>query len=349
MVTYGAYGKQITDNGYTITPIVKGKKSPAIKDWSMRPEPPPFEDYSSCGVGIRCGLRERPVYAIDVDVMDTDAVNLIHTFIPSAPYRIGQPPKRLYLFRSDTPLIRKKKSKVYEEGHIELLGFGQQFVAFGIHPVLKSPYQWPGGSILETKYEQLPKIDGEAIDRIFSEFESAAEILGFTPHEDEFDSPTGPTDFEPDNPLFEKDPIGVSHAKLQMILDKLDPDCGRDQWRNIGFALHHETSGEDEGFRLWDEWSAKGSKYKDGETEKQWASFGRSSHEQITAAYLLKLYKAIVPATDDSIEEFLQEDDYRGHAPERNNRPFVFCRRRREKYTGALYGDADITVHGIRT
>jgi RecA-family ATPase len=60
-------------------------------------------------------------------------------------------------------------------------------------------------------------------------------------------------------------------------------------------ALHHEFQGSDEGLALWDDWSTRGAKYKEGEPERLWASFGGYSGQPLTAAYLLKLTKKPAP------------------------------------------------------
>ena len=41
------------------------------------------------------------------------------------------------------------------------------------------------------------------------------------------------------------------------ILEKIDPDIGREDWYRIGMVLKNTYS--DEGFDLWDSWSSKGS------------------------------------------------------------------------------------------
>ncbi len=62
--------------------------------------------------------------------------------------------------------------------------------------------------------------------------------------------------------------------QLRSALFAINPDCEYLDWIRIGMALHNVTGGSGEGFALWDEWSATGSSYRDGETEYKWASFG---------------------------------------------------------------------------
>jgi RecA-family ATPase len=74
-------------------------------------------------------------------------------------------------------------------------------------------------------------------------------------------------------------------------------------------SIHHELDGGPDGLALWDAWSAKGSKYKEGECEYQWGSFGRYNGEPLTAAYLLKITKEKLEKTLDEVSEELPPDE----------------------------------------
>lgn len=47
---------------------------------------------------------------------------------------------------------------------------------------------------------------------------------------------------------------------LEQALGKRDANCGYDEWIRVGMALHHESSGSEDGFRVWHEWSKRGTK-----------------------------------------------------------------------------------------
>ncbi|WPF90512.1 PriCT-2 domain-containing protein (plasmid) [Cyanobacterium aponinum AL20118] len=56
-------------------------------------------------------------------------------------------------------------------------------------------------------------------------------------------------------------------------LEHIDPDCGYDDWFNIGVSLV-VYYGENEGLKIWDNWSSKGSKYRGySELERKVKSF----------------------------------------------------------------------------
>lgn len=78
-----------------------------------------------------------------------------------------------------------------------------------------------------------------------------------------------------------KDPLRVRSALMT-----IDPDCEYQVWISIGMALHHASSGGEEGYSLWDEWSAKGKSYRFGETTYKWQSFGKIKDVPVTIGTL---------------------------------------------------------------
>lgn len=291
---YQTYKDILISNGYIPIPIIPGDKRPAVKGWADKNYTPP-QGYGGYGIGIQCGNGTYPIVGIDCDVMDESLSNKVldwclETFGETV-YRIGRAPKVMIIYRANVAGIRKITSGGCEVGHVEIWGFGEQFVAFGRHPDTKKEYYWPGvlGDLLNVRAEQLPVVDAEQLKAATNFFISEAVAAGYSFKKQE--TQTAISDYDPEDPLDRVSPIGLSRADAEKCLLDLDPDCGRDEWRNIGMALHHEFSGSNEGFVVWDEWSAKGKKYKSGETEVQWASFGKYTGRPITAAYLLKLSK----------------------------------------------------------
>lgn len=70
-------------------------------------------------------------------------------------------------------------------------------------------------------------------------------------------------------------PIDVSDNELIDMLSYINPDSDYDTWVRSGMAIHEVTGGM--GFKIWDDWSSKGSKYNAAEMDHKWHSFGRSS------------------------------------------------------------------------
>jgi len=87
--------------------------------------------------------------------------------------------------------------------------------------------------------------------------------------------------------------IGLTIEQMEEVLACVDPDCGRADWIKVGMALHHECEGDDTGFYLWNEWSAKGGKYpSEAALQEQWDSFTRRDgrgHRPVTFASAIQL------------------------------------------------------------
>ena len=70
------------------------------------------------------------------------AAELAISVLGKAPQRIGMPPKRLLIYRTEEP-FSKRSLKIETEGNkdsmVEVLGEGQQFVVKGINPKTNLP------------------------------------------------------------------------------------------------------------------------------------------------------------------------------------------------------------------
>lgn len=72
-------------------------------------------------------------------------------------------------------------------------------------------------------------------------------------------------------------------GKARAMLFDNDPDCDRERWVECGMALHNETRGGLDGFELWNEWSARGTKYAGRhDLETVWRSFHVDATNPIT-------------------------------------------------------------------
>jgi hypothetical protein len=158
--------KGLYEKGLEPIPIAPGEKFPTIKDWTNISLPiHPFpKDH---GIGLRTGKLS----AIDIDVYDQD-INQFLIDSLNFPHltRVGQPPK--VLIPVLCPEIDKKiMSDAYvdtqgEMHRIEVLSYGQQFVAYGIHPGTKQPYKWSGDLLTHS----LPTVSKDFILFLFDLF-----------------------------------------------------------------------------------------------------------------------------------------------------------------------------------
>ncbi len=159
--TYAEVALKLLDNGYEPVPLYRGQKSPRPTGWTtalideaqVRRWNAEFPD---AGVGIRTGH----VVGIDIDVLDPDIAHQMGQIVEAKTgatlMRVGLWPKRLYLVRTTKPFAKKSTRK------LEILGQGQQFVAFNIHPKTNEPYYWLSDTPLDVPASELPLVE-EAI------------------------------------------------------------------------------------------------------------------------------------------------------------------------------------------
>lgn len=83
---------------------------------------------------------------------------------------------------------------------------------------------------------------------------------------------------------------GVTLEDAEQALGHIDPDCAMQSWIEVAMGLKHQF-GED-GYALWDAWSAKGEKYDGADkTAKRWNTFSLNTTNRapITIRSLFKL------------------------------------------------------------
>lgn len=148
-----ALRKQLGANGFLPIPIKTGDKMPLQKQWQIKAAGGQFVNSfvseDSLNTGILCdGLR-----AIDIDIDDPALANEVAGF--AAKFLRAKAPKRsrnnsgrvllLYRAAEGEPKKRKLFDKLFGKDkpliNIEVLGKGNQFVAFGTHPS-GAAYQW---------------------------------------------------------------------------------------------------------------------------------------------------------------------------------------------------------------
>ena len=175
---------QLFSQGYEPIPIAPGQKYPTAKGWPTM-QPPVNQWPANHGIGIRTGKLS----AIDMDIYDAGMIQaLLKTFNDwNILTRVGQPPKLLI------PVVcHDVKSKMLSNqfrdqdgrlNRIEVLSYGQQFVAYGIHPDTGRPYMWDGDLTRHTP----PTIPWGMITTLFSAFARLASAAGWediTPRHD---------------------------------------------------------------------------------------------------------------------------------------------------------------------
>lgn len=185
-------GRSLLANGYLIVPIRPGKKAPATAEWSRsRMGADDLPRFPGHGVGVMTGQGAYPIAAIDIDAMCADLSRRFMRWcldnLGVTCVRQGLAPKVLLPYRAKDDGWGKATSAVFEDffgdkQQIEVLGHGQQFVAYHIHPDTGEPYQWldDRGGIEGVRADQLPVISEEQVCEAIRTFERMAEEMGYT-------------------------------------------------------------------------------------------------------------------------------------------------------------------------
>lgn len=266
-------GARLVDNGYPIIPILPGAKCPGLftrgrwqgyPDWTRHCErlTKPFEisiwrGWPGCGIGVACGI----VVGFDIDVTDGDAALEIQNFAfaelgQTPALRIGQQPKRLLVYRAKTPFASIKKHP------LEALARGSQFVAYSQHPETGQPYQWPIEGLADLPLSALPVVEQSQM----------AEFLERAFHlvpPDLRRKTLGP-DRSADHYYSGGDLRGTVAAVASAIAHIPNDDLHYDDWVRVGLAIKGAIG--DPGWPMFDNWSARSSKYDAKTTARTWGS-----------------------------------------------------------------------------
>ena len=162
-------GSVLIDNGYQVVPILPNKKYPGVRGWEqLNTTKDDLTKYASNGYargGV--GVLAKHTPGIDIDILDSSIVDQVvdHVggMLGEIMLRVGLPPKTLIPCQCNEPFT-KVSSRVWvdflgDRHKLEILGDGQQWVAYGMHPDTGEPYQWGDGGVTSVPREELPVLD----------------------------------------------------------------------------------------------------------------------------------------------------------------------------------------------
>jgi hypothetical protein len=293
---FGEIAGRLVANGYSPLPITPGTKKPAAGEgWtSFIVASGSLSQYDGCYTGLLA--KHTPL--VDIDVRDPELAGRLHELatrmLGRGLVRIGAAPKVGLVYQAARPFSKKVTTTYLIGGQrtkVEVLGDGQQYLVYAIHPETKLPYTWPHGDVLSLEREHLVMVTEAKIDAFI---EAADAILAAAA------------------PPVKATKIGLVAArpawkhevgKIRQVLRRLSPSCERDTWVQIGMAIHYAAMGGPAGFDVWQKWSEEGENYGGlDDCHKIWASFGkRNKGEQITLGTLYAMDPGDGP-TDWAIE-----------------------------------------------
>jgi P4 family phage/plasmid primase-like protien len=324
---FAEHAGALLSNGYEIVPIPAGGKGPKVPDWrnlgirtaddlerfthGTHEIERDGETHTVPNVrnGDGIGILTTWTPAIDVDVLDTDLAEQMEQFIrdnlDDAPLRIGKAPKRLMLFRTTSPFAKitsaswvNPKDPTLPTGkakvqRIEVLGSGQQFVAFHIHPDTQRPYTWPNDweNPLDIPAADLPLLTEDHARAVAKEFDRLAKSVGWTKVEN---AQEGHLADEADALAVAAPPPESDEevSRVKEALQHISPDCSRNEYlavlaglRWTGWLCAEEIALE------WAEKSEEG-KFDEDHFNRDWKSFKQDRGARtVTLGSLYKLAK----------------------------------------------------------
>jgi hypothetical protein len=316
-------------NGYE--PVaVEGKRALGI-GWSTRPNTIQAiaAERAALPNAVSTGLRTGRLIGVDIDVRDPNHVRRIEDLATeilghTSLRRVGSK-GCLLCYRTDQP---GPKLTVKTKGgpQIEILGQGQQFVAYGVHPDTGREYEWGFEDPLWVRFDQLPLVTRDKVVEFAQRATDVFAELGYeirplsTSRDREQriggDPTAQRTGGDPMAPIEE---IAAALAKIP------NDDLDWDSWNAMLMAVWAATGGSLEGRELFRKWSAQSELHEAGPhketTEQAWTRIWRSPPDHIGAGYIfMKAYRVgmaaptiikaaeAFPAPADAVEQE-EEDD----------------------------------------
>lgn len=308
------YGRSLLANGYLIIPIRKGEKRPAISAWQKaRLGAGDLSHWPGHGVGVLCGQGAHPVIGVDIDVshptIGPALIEWCQVHLGMAPERVGAAPRVCLVYRADRPGWAKghtaqffdptdplkPNGKTPNHQQVEILGQGQQFVAYHEHPDTGRDYEWVDllGGLEYVNAADLSVVTEAQIDALLAEFMRLVRITPGVEMVGTADSPICRSTSDDDDLMALSTRTGVAFEEVEQRMALLpNDDSDYDTWLHVGQALHHEFSGtphEDGALTLWREWGSRSSKDDPKQYGFKWRSFGKTSGSQLTLRWLLKM------------------------------------------------------------
>lgn len=283
--------------GFSLIWLAEKSKVPLERDWTRKPRKTRemLETSYRKGFNIAVRLGEHSyssvfdgyLHGIDLDIRDTsysdEALEALNNAFPGIDFDTlwtvksgsGGPSVHYYFYAKSLFATRKiAKSDVLivgEDGkkhaawEIDLAGTGKQFVLPpSIHPDTGNPYRWlnaPDLDLIDLGFADAPFISDDLLEQY-----SDAEVT-----EGGKSAVRAPLEYAP--------------GQLERELKEL-PVSFLDDYNQVvmlGQALHHQTEGSEEGYRLWLETRKRSERWQDGvgnngerEWRRKWAKFGKN-------------------------------------------------------------------------
>ncbi len=177
---------------------------------------------------------------------------------------------------------------------IEVLGHGQQFVAFGMHPT-GVELKWYPACPAKRKISEIPAVTEEQITDFLT---AAAALIGAEPRA----APPKPNGkgHQPHPGNGTDKGTGDGAADIRDVVAALavipnDDPADWEHWNAVGMAAWVATGGSTPGFNAWAEWSEKHPEHDAEACAKRWQHYPASPPDRTGAGKLFRMARAAQP------------------------------------------------------
>lgn len=281
-------GEDLAVNGYEFVPLRKNEKRPIFKDWTNLDFDSEYATWIARHPDAGAGIITSKTPAVDLDITNDSLVEEMADFVElcygSAPTRIGLAPKRLMVFRlQGKKFVTLKSAWLDEEGvkhEVQILGDGQQFVGYGVHPNTGKPYRWvANGDPTTVDWGDLPRLSEQQGIEILEEFDRLCEKRGWThkihhrlDDDRDYDDPNA--EYEEDDWVNKAYESGRSYEgdyddleRKVMLLPNADD---YHQWIKVIAALQTGIEDQERAYDIALKWSAQANNFDQNEFDKKW-------------------------------------------------------------------------------
>jgi hypothetical protein len=271
---------QLLTNEYE--PIPTRGKRPAAIGWTKGEITPEriVSEHTEYSDATNTGLRTGRLVAIDIDIVDADhvraLVNLIVDEIGVSPLIRYGSKGAILCYRNSEPIGKITITGVQPDGTtrgVEILGQGNQFIAFGIHPDTGKEFEWIGASNpMLTPLSELPCVTPNMLRKLATALYEALQGLGYVVGVEGGRAKHSASQSDAARPEDVRDTD--IHSKVVAAVRVIPNDLPYPDWVNIGQEICSAFDGSSEGRELWREFSSGWPGNTSRVIDQKWNSFG---------------------------------------------------------------------------
>jgi hypothetical protein len=299
--------------GWQVVPIPAGEKGPRRPDWqNLDLKPDELSQAFGADDNIGTILGQRSGHLADGDLDCREALDLADIYLPATRAEFGRvsKPRSHRLYVAQGAAYEAFADPTNGSVLLELRADGRDG---GCHQTVFPPSRHPSGELIEWHGNVIaPLVLKPRVLRTRMAYLAIACLVARhisrhaaeRPGHDlprllwEWDQNLGRTAYRwlgesaPDAPRRHPQLRGRlprRNLDLAEVVSAIPNDCDWNGWNRVGMAIFNASSGSEEGFVIFDDWSAKSIKYQSHAVEERWRNYRRSPPNRIGLGSLVHL------------------------------------------------------------